>query len=70
MRQIAWVAALVAALAGRAWAQPPPGAWGGAPANKDAPGKQGKQDQIEAAKLDKVPKQTRFVEAEYPKEAF
>ncbi len=53
--------ALLAALAGPAWAQPPPGT---------VPGQQGQQGQIEAGKLSKVPKQTRFVEAEYPKEAF
>lgn len=55
----ALIAALLAAAAGQAWAQPPPGAVGG-----------GQQGQIEAGKLSKVPTQTKFVEAEYPKEAF
>jgi TonB family protein len=44
---------------GAALAQPPPGAVGGK-----------QQGQIEAGKLSKVPKQTKFVEAEYPKDAF
>ena len=53
----------LAALAGPAHAQPPPESVGGG-------GQQGQQGQIEAGKLSKVPKQTKFVEAEYPKEAF
>ena len=58
MRKLAATCFLLA-LAGRSWAQPPPGT---------VPGDQ--QGQIEAGKLSKVPKQTKFVEAEYPKEAF
>jgi len=52
---------LVSLWVGSAGGQPPPGAGG-------QPNRQG-QDQIEAGKLSKVPKQTKFVEAEYPKEA-
>ncbi|HTE53039.1 MAG TPA: TonB-dependent receptor [Kofleriaceae bacterium] len=57
---LACAAGLVAWLgAARSWAQPPPGAVGG-----------GQPNEIEAGKLSKVPKQTKFVEAEYPKDAF
>ncbi len=64
--RIATVTAIaVAAMAGTAAAQPPPGS---VPGTGGA--QQGQQGQIEAGKLSKVPKQTKFVEAEYPKEAF
>ncbi|HKE17612.1 MAG TPA: TonB family protein [Kofleriaceae bacterium] len=68
------VAALVLG-ARAASAQPPPGAGtrqgpqGQPGQGQQGQGKQG-QGQIEAGKLSKVPKQTKFVEAEYPKDAF
>ena len=67
-------ALLLAALvlgARAASAQPPPGAGQpGRPGQGQQGQEQGQQGQIEAGKLSKVPKQTKFVEAEYPKEAF
>jgi TonB family protein len=59
-------------LAATAQAQPAQGpATPGAPAAGPAPtAPDGQRAQVEASKLTKIPKQTKFLEAEYPKEAF